>query len=102
MKYEWIDHEAHERDFASQLRSDTLMSHQSDPRHRSSLIPTRDRNDDINLENLAARTSLGRCDRGCFGTERIAARWASALLRQGRNYQAKIGDRDVKETINLP
>lgn len=51
-----------ESQFASLLRSDTLLQHQSDPRHRPSLIPTRGRNDDINWVNLAARTTLGRSD----------------------------------------
>lgn len=42
------------------------MSHQSDRRHRSNFIPPRARNDDIDQVNLAARTSLGRCDRSSF------------------------------------
>ena len=50
-------------EFTSLLRSDTLMSHQSDPRHRSNFIRPRARNDNIDLVNLAARISLGRCDR---------------------------------------
>ena len=38
----------------SQLRSDTLMSHQSDLQHRSNLIPTRYQEDDTSRMNLAA------------------------------------------------
>ncbi len=45
------------------LRSDTLMSHQSDLRHRSHLIPMRCQNDDTNRVLLVARTSLGRSNR---------------------------------------
>ena len=45
------------------LRSDTLRQHQSDSRHRSSLIPTGRQNDDTNRVDFAARTGIGRCDR---------------------------------------
>ena len=44
-------------------RSDTLLQHQSDPRHRSTLIPTRCQKDDKDRVDLAAKTELGRCDR---------------------------------------
>ena len=39
------------------------MQHQSDPRHRSNLIPARCQKDDTNRVNMAARTPCGRCDR---------------------------------------
>ena len=39
------------------LRSDTLLQHQSDPRHRSNLIPTGRQNDDTNRVDFAARTA---------------------------------------------
>ena len=38
-------------------RSDTPVQHQSDPRHRSNLIPTPGQNDDTNRVELAARTA---------------------------------------------
>ena len=44
-------------------RSDTPMQHQSDPRHRSNLIPTGRQNDDTNPVDFAARAPCGRCDR---------------------------------------
>jgi hypothetical protein len=49
-----------EREFASLLRSDTLAKHQSDPRHRSNLIPMRCQKNDTSRVNLAARTARGR------------------------------------------
>ena len=52
----------------STLRSDALAQHQSDPRHRSNLIPARCQKDDTNRVNLAARTAFGRCDRSRLAT----------------------------------
>ncbi len=46
-----------ERNLSWLLRSDTLMSHQSDQRHRSYLIPTLGQKDDTSRLKLAARTS---------------------------------------------
>lgn len=42
---------------AQLLRSDTLTQHQSDPRRRSNLIPTRCQKDDTNRVDFAARTA---------------------------------------------
>ena len=66
-------------EFTSLLRSDTLMSHQSDPRCRSNLILSRGRNDDINRMNLAARTARGRYDRS---SERLGANLRRSVTRR--------------------
>ena len=44
-------------EFTSLLRSDTLKQHQSDPRHRSNLLPARRQKDDTNRVDFAARTA---------------------------------------------
>ena len=64
-------------EFASLLRSDTLMQHQFDPRHRSNFIPTPGQNDDTNRVDLAARTAsvdvtgaVSTWEETCFGRSR--------------------------------
>ena len=69
--------------FSASLSDTLLLQHQSDPRHRSNFIPTRGQNDDTNRVNLAARTSLGRCDR----SSRTAGRKVASVGLTGAGSQ---------------
>jgi hypothetical protein len=72
-------------------RSDTLMQHQSDPRHRSNFIPTPGQDDDTNRADLAERTArvdVTGAANGCYFVRpgsifRISQNCCNLLLLRG-------------------